>query len=176
MPDALRPVKPTPGIALGARPRSSKSSLLTQRQVLLGRRRGCWRAVQQVLFTTGPGRSPSPLLSRQGASTSGGRYEPAAAVRVCLHFALAVRDKEVTPNRSKLRLAKSIAEPEISCTATRGPPINHGSTISKPRTWRNSRALNVATAQRRCRAVAATIKSWGPIIWPEALSCAQIFA
>ena len=39
----------------------------------------------------------------------------------------------------------------------------HGSITVKPRRCRNSAALNVATAQRRCMAVAATIRSCGPI-------------
>ena len=41
---------------------------------------------------------------------------------------------------------------------TRQAVANQGSTTSKPRTWRNSRALNVATAQRRCRAVAGGVR------------------
>ena len=62
------------------------------------------------------------------------------------------------------------------CPLLRSPQLNQGSTTSNERTCRNSRLLNVATAHRRCAAVAATIRSWGPIICPALVSCAQILA
>ena len=49
----------------------------------------------------------------------------------------------------------------------------YGSMTSKPWMCRNSEALKVATAQRRCMAVAATIRSCGPIICPAPESCAH---